>query len=151
SPNGSIEAGGTFDDYAFELDAALVPGPGAPTELSREFASGRVAARGEGGSEAVELAGLDLEFLGGTLTGDARVAFAPAIAGDIRLDFAGLDPGLFAPAWAGTLDGRVEAFVDSGDTGTIVRVEQLAVDGRVRERPMQIDLRGAFDTGTSTA
>src|SRR5690606_26202238 len=108
------------------------------------------------GGEAAELdlagtgtdARLDLDRLvartpGGRLDGRGHVAWAPALAWRFDADLAGFDPGYFAPAFDGAIDGRIATAGGTRDDGGLdVAVQADGLGGQLRGR--RLGGRAAF-------
>ena len=80
-------------DYRLGLDAAL-----------RAYPAATLAMNGTGSTEMVHLEALTIDTLGGTVSGQGTVSWAPEPTWDLELNAAGIDPGRHWPS----LDGEVQ-------------------------------------------
>jgi translocation and assembly module TamB len=88
SPQGRLDASGTFAAYAYRLSGA-VQGPGFPAV--------DLGLAGQGDRQGTRIAPLEVKTLDGTLTASADLAWAPALTWDLRLRGEGLNPAGVAP------------------------------------------------------
>ncbi|MGD8851609.1 MAG: translocation/assembly module TamB domain-containing protein, partial [Gammaproteobacteria bacterium] len=93
--DGSAQSQGSVDDYSFEARIRI--------EGSRVPKS-QWSLAGTGSAQAVEVQRLQGETLGGTVSGNLRVQFDPHLEWQLSTEAAGIDPGLYWPAWAGEVD-----------------------------------------------
>ncbi len=135
SDSGSLELRGTLRDYAvaFAGDLALAHG-----------AEGKVSASGTGDAEMLTLERLDVEALRGRLAGRMNARWAPNLSGAIELTGTDLDPGVLLHEWPGRVGGRVRADAAIDGENLTVALHELAVDGRLRDRPIALSGRGAY-------
>jgi translocation and assembly module TamB len=135
SSSGEFSVTGHTEDYAVELSAALaVPGQ----------TGGQLSLSGQGGSEAFELADLQLTLLEGSLAGHGELRWSPELQGSIMLDGDGLDPAVLAPAYPGKLTLVLRADGGIREGSVQARVDTLAVKGRLREQLLTVQAAGAF-------
>ncbi|MBK1703939.1 translocation/assembly module TamB domain-containing protein [Halochromatium glycolicum] len=99
-PQGSLNAEGAFDDYAYRLRTSLFGQPIPETEI---------ALVGTGDRQQTSITELSLNTLGGQVNAKGLAGWAPAPSWDLAITANGIDPGL---QWPG-LDGRVELKADS--------------------------------------
>ena len=99
---------------------------------------GHLRLRGSGSTEAFELADLQLALLDGTLAGQGRLRWSPALAGDITLTGEGLDPSPLLPDYPGDLRLEVRASGSRSGDGLNARIEPLSVVGSLRDRPLAL-------------
>lgn len=128
SPEGRFLLRGTPEAYRFELDGALA---------GEDFPAARVRVDGAGDSGALSLESIELQTLGGRLSGRATLALGEQPALSASLEGAGLDPGTHWKAWPGKLGftlGLEGRLVDGRPLGTL---ELTALQGRLRGHALQ--------------
>ena len=135
SDSGSLELRGTLRDYAVALagDLALADG----TE-------GKVSASGTGDAETLTLERIDVETLRGRLAGRMTARWAPNLSASIELTGTDLDPGVLLHEWPGRVGARIRADAAIEGEDLTVALHELAVDGRLRDRPIALSARGAY-------
>ena len=109
--------------------------------IAREGQQAAVDFDGRGNADAMTLRRLDVAMPSGTLKATGRVGWAPALGWDIEARLAGFDPGYFAPAFPGAIngaltstgttrdDGGLDAVVHAADLGGTLRGRRLAGRG----------------------
>jgi translocation and assembly module TamB len=137
SDAGSVELRGTLDDFALALDGNLTMSDGT---------QGHVRLGGTGNSEALDLQSIEIEALRGTVVGRGNVSWRPMIAAAVELTGTELDPGVLVREWPGRLGAtvRADALVDGPDL--TVRVANLKIDGRLRDRTIGVTAEGDYST-----
>jgi len=65
----------------------------------------------------------------------------------VTLTGRGLDPAALAPAWPGRIDARLQGAVQSAGNGWRIALEELALDGALREQPLTLDAAGRWANG----
>lgn len=134
SASGGLRLDGSLDAFRFDVDADLDVGGTA----------GQVELAGSGSAEQVELETLEVAMLGGRLSGDGGLRFAPSLDGRVRLDLENIDPGALLEGWPGQLDGALRATVRSDNETLSARLEALELNGRLRGRDLELDASGAY-------
>ncbi|MBK1723394.1 translocation/assembly module TamB domain-containing protein [Thiocystis violacea] len=94
SPEGKVDASGSFEDFVYALDA-LAQGP--------SFPSAKIAAKGRGSAQNTQLDVLRVETLDGVLEAGGTLAWAPELGWDFKLHGKDLNPGSFVEG----LDDRI--------------------------------------------
>ncbi|NEX19817.1 translocation/assembly module TamB [Thiorhodococcus mannitoliphagus] len=94
SAEGKVDASGTFEDFAYSLDA-LAAGP--------SFPSAKIAVEGQGTAQSTKLEQLKIDTLEGVVEGAGSLAWAPELKWDFQLRGNDLNPGSFVAG----LDDRV--------------------------------------------
>lgn len=140
SEQGTIDVAGMPQAYRYRLDGSL----------TAEGYSGDAKASGHGTLDDVTLETLDLAVGRASVEGSAHVAWNPDVTIDADVAVANVDPALFAPAWPGSLNGRVKAV-------TSVRGSEphsdftIALDrSQLRERPFALDAAGTLENSQVT-
>lgn len=133
SPQGSLTAEGSLDDYRYQL-SLLAFGQQIP-ETSVELS-------GTGDQQGTSIAGLKFDTLGGSVNAKGKLAWLPAPSWDLAITGDGLDPG---QQWKG-LDGVLGLKADTrGDLKDGFRYD-LNLDAALNAYPPAVvNLRG---TGT---
>lgn len=132
---GTLTLRGTLDDYTLALDGGLA--------LADEV-DGKVSASGTGGSDALRLERVEIEALRGRIAGQANVRWTPKLAGAAEVTATGIDPGVLLPGWPGQLGAHVRADAALDGDALSVALHELAVKGRLRDRPVDLDARGGY-------
>ncbi len=138
SPEGAGTITGTPDDYRLNSSFAW------DVRLDRPQ-RGRLAVVGRGNTEAFELEELALTGAAGEVTGDGRVAWAPALAISARLRGGDFNPGAFAARWPGAIDFSLSGRVQQQPDGLHAMLDELQARGSLREQPLRIEARAAHD------
>jgi translocation and assembly module TamB len=134
----SFTLAGDPEDYRFELQGELT---------GVEIPPGRWSITGHGGLQQLVLTAIEGETLGGRLSADARVAWAPALMWQLKLDARGIDPGRSWPEWPGQLDLTLGArgSEQKGESRIDLAVDKLS--GQLRGYPVEGNGRFAMDGG----
>ncbi|GHB09296.1 autotransporter assembly complex protein TamB [Salinicola rhizosphaerae] len=83
---------------------------------------------------------LKLAAEGGSLNSQGLVRWTPALSASVNLDFQQLPIGAFTQAVSGTLNGRARAaFAMRDDGGWQLALPQLAIDGRLQQRALDLN------------
>lgn len=122
-----LSSKGGLDGFDYDL-ALVTSGPGLPPA--------KLALGGAGDRRQVRVERLRLDALGGSVTGEARLGLAPQVSWDARLALAGVDPGTYAPAWPGRIDGRLTTQGRLEPTGPDLTVAIESLAGRLRGYPI---------------
>jgi translocation and assembly module TamB len=136
SPAGELTVAGPLQDYRAQLTTQVE----AP-----HVTDARIELAGRGSLESLDLSRIKVETLKGTIAGDARIAWKPALQGRVALDAEGLDPGQLAADWPGRLGFTLRAAGGMQENEPAAQFEELTVDGRLRGYPVQVKARGAYD------
>jgi translocation and assembly module TamB len=139
SDTGTLELEGKLDEYRLALEAELA--------LSDD-ANGRVRVDGTGGMDALDLEHIEVEALQGRIAGRGNITWRPALGAAIELTGDDLNPGVLASEWPGQLDAelRVAGTVDGQDLSA--QVDHFTVNGRLRDRSIDANARGAYSGDT---
>ncbi|WP_462330156.1 translocation/assembly module TamB domain-containing protein [Thiohalocapsa halophila] len=121
---GGLEAG---FDYALQASAALASYPPAVIDLS-----------GEGTGESARIQTLDIQVLDGRISGDGRIAWAPAVQWQAALRLAELDPGTVLADWPGRIGGLVESSGRITDEGPDLTARISDIAGTLRGYPVRL-------------
>jgi len=99
-------------------------------------------------AEQLDVRQLRVQALGGSITGQADLAMRDQLKGTATLTARSLDPSLLLERWPGSVNADVSVQLAGTRDAPVVRVPTLKVDGRLRDRPIQLDgaLRYAQDT-----
>ncbi|MBA2408822.1 MAG: translocation/assembly module TamB domain-containing protein [Gammaproteobacteria bacterium] len=135
-PSGRLAVSGPLQDYQVKLNTEV----DAP-----DLAGAAINVAGYGSLQFLDLTRIDIEALSGAIGGQARVAWKPALQAKVALDAQGLDPGELLADWPGTLGFRVRAQAAQAGDQLVATLEDLSIDGRLRDHPVQADARGAYD------
>jgi translocation and assembly module TamB len=135
SKDGELEIAGTLGDYRLDFEADLA--------LS-SVTSGHVRASGTGSLKGLDLERLDADVLGGHLSGRLAATWSPTVSARAELTAEGLDPGVLDATWAGRIGGRIEAAGRLDGGGVDVQLTRLTLDGRLRDRRLDVDVRGRY-------
>ncbi|WP_020647963.1 translocation/assembly module TamB domain-containing protein [Solimonas variicoloris] len=134
SAGGQAHWRGRLDDYAFDLDGALSL-PRLPLKLS---------ASGTGSLDAVHLARLDAQALGGELHARADVDWRDGLRIDGSGRFAGLHPERYLDALPGLVNGSFEAHTEIADGRPDVRFAARLERSTLRGYPLAAEARGRY-------
>lgn len=126
--NAELQIEGALDAYRLSL-AAHVAGQDLPES--------DLQATGQGNREGVRLDNLDVRTLDGVAQAQGRLAWAPQLSWDARLDAQNLNPGRQWPDWPGKLSAQLQSTGSVGDQGLALtaRIEQLG--GELRGYPVE--------------
>lgn len=121
--------GGLADGFDFGLQgsAALSAYPPAVVDL-----------RGTGTGEAAEITTLDIQVLDGRISGDGRVAWAPAVEWNVAIALAELDPGSLLADWPGRIGGGVESSGRLTPDGPDLTARISEISGTLRGYPVRL-------------
>jgi translocation and assembly module TamB len=136
---GTLELRGTLNDYALALEGDLALADGT---------AGKVSVSGTGDAHALTLATIDVEALAGRILGRADAIWAPKLSGAVELTGVGLDPGVLLDGWPGRLGARVRAAATFEGEALTVELHELAIDGQLRDRAIDLTARGAYTVDT---
>jgi translocation and assembly module TamB len=138
SDTGSLSVTGQPADYRFRLAADLAHAAGP---------EGRLEAAGGGDLDGLTLEDLRADLMTGRIDGSGELAWRPQPRADLHLTAAGLDPGTWFARWPGALSGdlRVRARLSRG--GPEVTLDELRLDGRLRERDVRLRAAGGYRPG----
>lgn len=146
SSEGDLDAKGSWQDYAYTLNAAVH----TPWNVESEVRAGdeaeeaqdeaQVQAQGRGHLDGVEFSALRLQTLEGELRARGALHWLPALSLEARGDFSGLNPAALNAQWPGHLNGRFDAQLQklAPLTG---RVELALQDSQLRGHPLQLQAR----------
>ncbi|MEM9055878.1 MAG: hypothetical protein AAGD86_00290, partial [Pseudomonadota bacterium] len=137
SERGSLTLEGTPERFAFQTAAGL-DGPSLPAVA--------LSAAGTGTAEALNVAQLRAELLGGTVSGGATVVLSPAPAATLELVATDLDPGVEFADWNGALGFTLDA--SATEDSVDARLTELG--GTLRGYPWRGDGRVRLQSGTWT-
>ncbi len=138
SRKGRLSVTGTLDAYKLDLE----------TDLSMSGNTGHIKASGKGDLKGLTLERIDAGVLGGSLAGHAAATWSPAVSASAQLTASMLDPGLVNKQWRGSVGGRVDASGSLEKQGAAVDIKALKLDGRLRERAVNVDAQGRYAAGT---
>ncbi|MGD8937391.1 MAG: translocation/assembly module TamB domain-containing protein, partial [Thiogranum sp.] len=127
SDQGDYAVDGTLDDYRFQLHGA-VAGQDIPDLL--------VQASGQGDKQHVRLEPLDIDALGGTLSGRGDLSWSPQFSLGLDVRAADIDPGRHWSGWPGRLHGTTRLAVQTQDESTLVELSEIDLSGTLREYPL---------------
>ncbi len=136
SEAGHVSVLGLLRDYRVKLDTRI----SAP-----EFTDARIDLAGRGGLEFLDLTEINIEALEGKIGGNARVAWKPALEASAALNAEGLDPSELLADWPGNLGLTLKAETSMEGEQWSVQFEELIVRGRLRDYPLRLNARGAYD------
>lgn len=141
---GRLELSGWLDDYRLTLNtrAQVKDQPTLNLEL-----------QAQGTADGLTFEQLRLDTQQGRLQGDGSLAWAPDWAGELRLNLAGFNPAaLPLPGladWPGNIHGNLLANLTRLDGQAQVQVPSLALSGRLRDRPLELQARAIHYAGQS--
>ena len=105
--------------------------------LRRDGTEAEIAMQVRGDADQAGFERLQATTPGGSLVGEGRVRWAPALAWDTRLALQGFDPSFLLPDWPGAVDARLISDGRTADDGALafsVQAEDLG--GRLRGRAL---------------
>ena len=122
-----LRTSGGLQGFDYGLEATTV-GPGLPPS--------RLRLEGQGDQRQTRLESLVLETLDGRIEGRAEVAWAPQVSWTAELDVTGLNPGVQAPQWPGSIAARLTSrgTLESAGPNLSAVIERL--DGELRGYPI---------------
>jgi translocation and assembly module TamB len=138
SPRGTLSVQGPWRRYTWQLEARAA---GADID-------GDVAAHGHGDFTMLALEDLRVAALEGTVAGRGTVAWSPALAMDLALQWQGLDPAARFPAWAGRLSGTAALQARWVGGKPQVEFDGRFVDSQLRGYPFALQTRGRTEQDT---
>jgi translocation and assembly module TamB len=104
----------------------------------RAYPSLVVNLSGAGTTAAAEIASLGIDTLGGRIQGQGKLAWAPQLAWDARLDLSDLDPGMQAPDWPGRLSGKLTSEGKLTAEGLSLHARLGELSGQLRGYPVKV-------------
>ncbi|MGJ4730304.1 translocation/assembly module TamB domain-containing protein, partial [Luteimonas sp. SDU101] len=106
-------------------------------ELARDDLRAQVELDGRGDLETLRLRTLRATTPGGRLDATGEVGWAPALRWDLEARLAGFDPGYFAPAFSGAIDGQLASKGGIRDDGGLtLDVQASELGGSLRGRAL---------------
>jgi len=129
APRGSFQLQGTPDDYRLDLNGRFQARDAPPLDLN-------LTAKGD--QRRLILEQLLLDLLGGEVSGEGQIGWAPAVEWQLKLQGKGLDPGIGWPEWSGELSGslRTSGSLDNGRPDARLDIESIS--GRLRGYPLRL-------------
>lgn len=124
-------------DYQLKADVALSDYPPLVTNLS-----------GTGTLSALNIASVDVETLGGRITGSGQLDWAGDLTWQAGLRVADVDPGHYQAAWAGRLGGEITTQGQLPASGPDLQVRIRDFGGQWRGYPVQADARLSLQGST---
>ena len=91
---------------------------------------------------------LDADLLGGHLSAQGHARLDPPRSWRLQLRGQGLDPGKLAADWHGALDAQADLRGTLSADALRLEIDGLRVQGRVQERPVDLQVRGVW-SGTA--
>jgi len=105
--------------------------------LERDGQAADVRFDARGNTERATLKSLQARMPTGTLDARGDVAWAPSLRWAFNANLAGFDPGYFAPAWKGTVNGVLASQGNTrSDGGLEATLDVQRLGGRLRERAL---------------
>ncbi|MDI3258647.1 MAG: translocation/assembly module TamB domain-containing protein [Sinobacteraceae bacterium] len=126
----------------------------APTHWAFKLALERSQLRGQtlSGSAAGQTDGrsarfdeLALQAAGGRVEGKGDIAWSPQPRADLNLTLSALDPGVFAPGWPGSLNGRVTTRTIERGARNAIGFDLRLERSTLRDRPLRLSAQGEYD------
>jgi len=139
SANGELTLTGNASDWHIKATALL----DAP-----EYPSSQIQLRGDGNSGAFDITAFQARLLDGSLQGSAHIAWAPQLTARLALTGTGLNPALHWQDWPGKLALRLQASLESSGDSWLLRFDEAAVNGSLRQQPLQLATRANYRSGT---
>lgn len=133
-----FEGGSKGTDWRLAARGEVVPS-NAP--------AGQVDVRVRGDASSLRVEALQVNTLGGTVTGTGSAAWQDAPRADFLLQVAGLDPSLLAPAWPGRIGGALHLHGSLG-SGQQFHVEASDITGELRSVPLAAAFRLSLGADT---
>lgn len=124
SSTGGLEAG---FDYALQASAALARYPPVVMDLS-----------GAGTGDSAQIQTLDMQVLDGRISGNGRIAWAPALQWQAALELTDLDPGSVLADWPGRIGGSVESSGRITEEGPDLTARISEIAGTLRGYPVRL-------------
>jgi translocation and assembly module TamB len=113
-----------------------------------EYTPTQVQLQGKGNLEALDITTFHARLLDGSLQGSAQLAWAPQLTASLELTGKGLNPALRWQEWPGNLALHLQASLEtSGDTW-LLRFDDAAVNGSLRQQPLRLATRGHYRPGS---
>ncbi|MGY1518929.1 translocation/assembly module TamB domain-containing protein [Luteimonas sp. A482] len=111
--------------------------------VEREALRAQLEIDGRGDLETLRLQALRATMPGGRLDATGEVGWSPALHWELEATLAGFDPGYFAPAWNGAVDGQLSSRGSTRDDGGLdLDVQASELSGSLRGR--RIDGTASF-------
>ena len=133
--SGEAKLTGPLDHYQFQLSTAA---------LLRKLPV-KLAAKGSGDLQQVQIAGLDLTADKGSAQVQGKLAWAPLLRADLKGTIAQLDPALFAADWKGAINGSftTQTTVQNGQPDIVFTAN---IDkSQLRGYPLSLSAQGDTD------
>jgi translocation and assembly module TamB len=118
-----LTTSGGLAGFEYDLDAQSV-GPGLPPSQLR--------LEGQGDVRETRIESIVLETLGGLIEGQVEVGWDPQVIWSATLDASGLNPGVYAADWPGSIDARLTSrgTLEPSGPDLTATIEQLEGDLR---------------------
>lgn len=126
SATGALTVSGEPVDYTVQGNTLL--------EL-QNAQSIQLAVAGEGDQRGLRLNKVNSSLAGGEVMGDVRLSWSQGIGARVALEGAGFEPEQWHEDFPGNLDFKLRASIENDQFA----VEQLALEGVVREEPVALD------------
>ena len=139
SAGGELALKGNATDYHINATALL----DAP-----EYTPTRIQLQAQGNLEALDITTFQASLLGGSLQGSAQLGWAPQLTARLALTGTGLNPALRWQDWPGKLALRLQASLETSNDAWLLRFDDAAVNGSLRQQPLQLATRGNYRSGT---
>ena len=113
-----------------------------------EFTPTQVQLQAQGNTETLDITAFTAQLLGGTLQGSAQLAWAPQLTARLALTGKQLNPALRWQDWPGDLALRLQASLEASGDNWLLRFDDVAVNGNLRQQPLRLATRGSYQPGT---
>lgn len=135
----ALDSKGGLDGFGYDLLAGS-QGPGLPPA--------RLSVGGTGDGKGTVIETLRLDALKGRIAGRARAGWDPQVTWAAELTADGIDPGAYAFAWPGRIDGRIRTQGTLEATGPNLTAALEGVQGTLRGYPIAATGQVGMAAGT---
>ncbi|VUD42511.1 Translocation and assembly module TamB [Thalassocella blandensis] len=140
-PHGSIKGHGQGKEYQFSSDAKV--------EIAEDF-SALLTLSGSGDAQRLTVPTIKIESTAGQLEGNTLVEFSPATTVRAKLVGTHINPEFLDSEWRGDLSLDLDAEAMLADNQSVFSVNQLAVNGKLRERKFSLDSQVDWENAVLT-
>ena len=138
SVRGELALTGNSDAYHVSASALLD---------SPQYTPAEVQLQGQGNLESLNITTFQARLLDGSLQGSAQIAWAPQLTARLALTGKELNPALHWKEWPGNLALHLQASLETSEDAWLLRFDDAAVNGSLRQQPLQLTTRGSYRPG----
>ncbi len=136
SRDGEFRFSGTPDNYSYELTAPVA---------GNNLPSGDWVVHGDGDARQTTVRDVTIATLGGSVRAKGQVQWSPQVRWRVDVDARDIDPSKQWPSWPGNLAARLSYEGAVADQRVQGRIDVSKLDGRLRDYPVSLQLKGTMD------